>query len=88
MANLRSSLDLPRDLGLDVTLRYAGSLPAQQIQAYTEMDLLVSRRLGRGFEISLAGQNLLSPHHAEFGGRAVAPIEVERSVLGRLVRRW
>ena len=88
LANLRSSLDLPRDLGLDVTFRYAGSLPAQQVDAYTEMDLLVSRRLPGGFEISVAGQNLLAPHHAEFGGAGGAPIEVERSVFGRLVRRW
>ncbi len=88
LANLRSSLDLPRDLGLDLTLRYAGSLPAQQIETYTELDLLVSRRLARGFAISVAGQNLLSPHHAEFGGGRGAPIEVERSVFGRLVRRW
>jgi len=39
-------------------------------------------------EISVAGQNLLAPHHAEFGGAGGAPIEVERSVFGRLVRRW
>jgi len=88
MANLRSALDLPGNLGLDVTLRYAGRLPAKQIDAYTEMDLLISRRLARGYEISLAGQNLLSSHHVELGGGAGAPIEVERGVYGRLVRRW
>ena len=88
MAGLRSSLDLPENLGLDVTLRYVGGLPAQKVEAYTEMDLLISRRLARGFEISLAGQNLLSPHHAEFGGAAGVPVEIERGVYGRLVGRW
>ena len=88
MADLRSSLDLPGHLGLDVTLRYAGSLAAQKVEAYTEMDLLVGRPLARGYEISLAGQNLLAPHHAEFGGGRGAPIEIERSVYGRIVRRW
>jgi iron complex outermembrane receptor protein len=88
LANLRSSLDLPGKLGLDVTLRYVGALPSQKVEAYTEADLVVSRRLARGFEISLVGQNLLSPHHAEFGGGSGGPIEVERSVYGRFVRRW
>ena len=88
MANLRSSLDVRRNIGVDVTLRYAGRLPAQNVDAYTEMDLLISRRLPQGFEISLAGQNLLSRHHAEFGGGSAGPIEVERSVYGRIVRRW
>jgi iron complex outermembrane receptor protein len=88
MASLRSSLSLPASFGLDVTLRYVGGLPAQQIDAYTEMDLLVSRGLAHGFEVSLAGQNLLSPHHAEFGGGSAGPIEIERSIYGRVVRRW
>ena len=88
MAWIRSSLDVRRNLGLDLTLRYVGRLPAQQIEDYTEMDVLISRRLPQGFEVALAGQNLLSPHHAEFGGGGAGPIEVERSVYGRIVRRW
>ena len=87
-ANLRSSLDLPRNFGLDVTLRYVGRLPAQRVDAYTEMDLVISRRLTRGFEVSIAGQNLLSPHHAEFAGGAVGSIAIQRSATARLVRRW
>jgi len=87
MASLRSSLDLPRSFALDVTLRYAGGLPSQKVDGYTEMDVSISRRLARGLEVALSGQNLLSPHHAEFGGRG-GPIEVERSVYGRLVGRW
>ena len=42
-------MDLPRNFGLDVTLRYVGRLPSQSVDAYTEMDLLFSRRLGAGF---------------------------------------
>src|SRR6267142_986257 len=86
MASVRSSLDLRRNFGVDVTLRYVGRLPSQTVDAYTEMDVVVSRRLPLGFEVSLAGQNLLSPHHAEFGGGSGGPIEVERSVYGRIVR--
>jgi iron complex outermembrane receptor protein len=87
LANLRSWFDLPWRLGLDVTLRYAGRLESTRVDAYTEMDLVVSRALPLGFEVSLAGQNLLSRHHREFGSASTA-IEVERSLYGRLVRRW
>jgi iron complex outermembrane recepter protein len=86
LANLGSRLDLPWQLGLDVTLRYAGKLTSQNVDAYTEMDLVISRSLPLGFEVSLVGQNLLARHHREFGGSAV--IEVERSLYGRIIRRW
>jgi iron complex outermembrane receptor protein len=88
MASLRSSLDLPRNFGLDVTLRYVGRLPSQSVDAYTEMDVLFSRRLGAGFDLAVAGQNLLASHHAEFAGGSAARVEVERSVYGRIARRW
>jgi iron complex outermembrane receptor protein len=87
LANVRSWFDLPWQLGLDVTLRYAGRLESTSVDAYTEMDLVIRRDLPLGFEVSLAGQNLLSRHHREFGGASTA-IEVERSLYGRLVRRW
>jgi iron complex outermembrane receptor protein len=87
LANVRSWFSLPWRLGLDATLRYVGSLESGDVDAYTEMDLVVSRDLPLGFEVSLAGQNLLSGHHREFGAAGTA-IEVERSLYGRLVRRW
>ncbi|HXU12929.1 MAG TPA: TonB-dependent receptor [Candidatus Binatia bacterium] len=87
LASLRSGFDLPWQLGVDATLRYVGRLKSQNVDAYTEMDLVVSRDLPLGFEVSLVGQNLLARHHAEFGGGSAA-IEVERSLYGRLVRRW
>jgi len=36
----------------------------------------------------VAGQNLLDSHHAEFAGGSAAKVEVERSVYGRIARRW
>jgi hypothetical protein len=52
------------------------------------MDVVFGRSLGRGFEIAVAGQNLLAPHHAEFAGGGPGAVEVERSVYGRFSRRW
>ena len=88
MADLTSSLDLPRGFGLDVVLRYVGSLPSQNVEAYREMDLSIRKHLTRSLDLSLAGQNLLSPHHAEFNAGGNGLIEIERSVYGRLVGRW
>jgi len=88
MAALRSIVDLPRSFGLSVTVRYVGRLASQAVDAYTEADLLLSRRLAGGFEISLSGENLLNPHHAEFAGGGAGAVEVERSLYGRIVRRW
>jgi len=87
MADLHSSLDLPKGLGLGTTLRYVGSLPAQQVKAYTELDVSISRHLSQSLEVSLGGQNLLSSHHAEFGGGG-GRVEIERSLYGKLVVRW
>ena len=88
MARLGSSLDLPHGLGLDVMLRYVGRLASQQVDDYTEMDVLVSRHLTPSLELSFGGQNLLSSHHAEFAGGSGGAIEIQRSIYGRLVGRW
>jgi len=89
MAGLRSSLDFARGPGLDLLLRYTGSLPSQGIDAYTEMDLMLSWHVTPNLDLSLAGRNLLSAHHPEFSGGGVAGITgIDRSVSGRLVRRW
>jgi iron complex outermembrane receptor protein len=88
MADLHSALDLPRNVRLDLILRYMGRLPSQGIEDYTEMDLSVGWRFSPSLEFSLAGRNLLSAHHPEFGGGSGGITEVERTVFGKIVRRW
>ena len=88
LAGVRSSLDLPQGFGVDLMLRYVSGLPGQRVDAYTEMDVLVSRHLTPSLELSLVGRNLLSPHHAEFAGGSSGTVEIQRSIYGRLVGRW
>jgi iron complex outermembrane receptor protein len=87
---LRSYLDLPRGLQLDVQFRALAALtklPASvtgdRIPAYRELDVRLGWRLGHHALLSLDGQDLLHAHHVEFG----APYErssIRRSVYGKI----
>jgi iron complex outermembrane receptor protein len=87
---LRSFLDLPASLQLDGQLRSLSAvrrLPpvvsGAGIEGYTELDVRLAWRGWRQLELSLVGQNLLHPHHPEFGA-APQRGEVERSVYTRI----
>jgi iron complex outermembrane receptor protein len=87
---LRSYLDLPRGLQLDVQLRALSALtrlPASvtgdTIPGYQELDVRLGWRLGDHTQLSLDAQDLLHAHHVEFG----APYQrstMRRSVYGRI----
>ncbi|WLI91347.1 TonB-dependent receptor [Massilia sp. R2A-15] len=84
---LRASKDLSDTSQLDVSLRYAGSLPKPAVPAYYEMDARWSWALRPDTELSLIGQNLLHRSHVEFGA-APARSVFERSVLLKLTQRF
>jgi len=75
--NLRSSWDVTRQIGFDVTARRIGALPDPAVPAYTAVDAHVFWRPSPKWEFSLSGLNLLDPIHAEWGV-ATNRIEVER----------
>jgi iron complex outermembrane receptor protein len=79
--SVRSSMDLPFDLQLNVSLRRIGALPSPAIPGYTEADARLGWQVGESLELSLAGRNLLHRRHREFGVS-----EVPRS--GVLSARW
>ncbi len=84
-ASLRSSMDLPHDLKLDVTLRDVARLPNPAVPSYFEMDARLAWNVMDNLELAVSGANLLHDHHAEFlttGGSN----EVPRSVLASI--RW
>ncbi len=62
---LRTEWDIRRDLEFDITLRYVDELPAQQVPAYTTMDLGLGWRIRRGIDVVFVGQNLFDSHHPE-----------------------
>ncbi len=65
--NARSSWDITPAIGFDLMARGVGALPSPQVPAYTAVDARLVWRPSREWELSLSGQNLFDPHHAEWG---------------------
>jgi iron complex outermembrane receptor protein len=70
---------LPMGLEFDPTYRYVGALPALLANAYHTADARLSWHFAKNFELSVAGQNMLQPRHAEYG-----PVLVERSAYAQI----
>jgi iron complex outermembrane receptor protein len=81
---IQSSLDLPKKLEFDQTFRYVSALPAQLVGAYTTADVRFSWHTTRSLDLSVVGQNLFQPHHAEFGGDPGSLVGIERSAYVKL----
>jgi iron complex outermembrane recepter protein len=87
LLGIRSSLDLPRNLELDVVLRAVGALPNPPVPAYGEMNIRLGWRASPALDVWVAAQDLLHDHHPEFGPTLPRRVEFERGVrLGTTVR--
>jgi iron complex outermembrane receptor protein len=92
--SVRSSLDLPRDLDLDTTLRFVDSLRVNNggtpaaVPSYFECDARLGWRVSRHCELSLVGENLLHANHPEFGPPGPEQEQIGRSLFGRAVWRY
>jgi iron complex outermembrane receptor protein len=76
--SIRSALDLGGGHEFDVALRHVGALSKPAVPACTAVDARHGWRVGPGLELSLIGQNLFDPRHAEFGSPATRS-EYERA---------
>jgi iron complex outermembrane receptor protein len=84
---LRTSIDLPRDVDFDASIRSVGRLSTPVVPAYTSLDLRVGWNASRQIELFFAGHDLLDARHAEFGAPGPLRVEVERSIrVGITVR--
>jgi iron complex outermembrane receptor protein len=84
---VQSSFDLPKKLEFDQIFRYVSALPAQRVGAYGTADVRFSWLASHSLELSVVGQNLLQPHHAEFGGDPGSLVGMRRSVYGKITWR-
>ncbi len=85
---VRSALNLPHHAEWDASAGYVGALMAG-IPAYTRVDTRLGWRVGEYFDFSLAGQNLLSPRHAEFPSEiGINSTLVSRSVFAKVTWRF
>jgi iron complex outermembrane receptor protein len=71
-----------KGLEFDSTYRYVGALPALAVNAYQTAEARLGWRFAREFELSVTGQNLFQPRHAEFD-----PTLVERSGYAQITWR-
>jgi iron complex outermembrane receptor protein len=78
---------LPKKLEFDQTYRYVSALPAQLVKSYSTVDARLGWHFVREMELSVVGQNLLQPHHAEFGGEAGGLVGIKRSVYSQITWR-
>jgi len=87
---VRSLLDLPHHLEWDNTVGYVSKLAIGNIPQYARLDSRLGWRVGEAVELSVVGQNLLAPRHAEFFN-PVYPLNytlVERSVFAKVTWRF
>ena len=84
---LQSQFNLPKKLELDLTFRYVSALPAQTVTAYESGDIRFGWRPTANWDLSVAGQNLLQPRHAEFGGDSNTIVGIKRSAHAKITWR-
>ena len=84
---LQSYIDLPHRVELSQFYRYVSALPAQQVHSYHTADARVAWRPVRAIEFSVTAQNLLQPHHYEFGGNVGPLVGIKRNVYAAITWR-
>lgn len=84
---VQSRIDLPRRFEFDQTYRYVSRLPGQSVAAYQTADVRFGWRPHERLEFSVTGQNLLQPHHAEFGIDPPPTVGIRRGIYGKVVWR-
>jgi iron complex outermembrane receptor protein len=87
-----SFLNLPHNFEWDSAVDYVGGLKdsgAGATSSYTRLDSRLGWRVGESLELSIVGQNLLSPAHAEYQDTfSILHSLVERSVFGKVTWRF
>ena len=82
---IRSAVRLKHNLDWDTSVYFVGKLTEDAVPAYTRVDTRLGWRIGESVELSLVGQNLLTPQHFEFGNAfEVNRTQVERAALVKL----
>lgn len=93
--NLRSYVDLTKDLELNSVVYYVNQTTQSPLQgpvtipSYVRLDLGVTWRPTKQLELSVWGQNLLDDRHAEFTSVQTSFVtEIPRSVFGKITWRF
>jgi len=82
--SVQSFLDLSKYFQFDLDFRYVSALPDQKVAAYSTADARLGWRVRKSLDLSLVGQNLFQPRHAEYGGDPGPLVEIRRGAYVRL----
>ncbi|HEX4785593.1 MAG TPA: TonB-dependent receptor [Candidatus Sulfotelmatobacter sp.] len=80
----QSGFDLPKAVSLDLLYRYVSALPGQNVRAYSSADVSLGWNATSHLRFSAVGQNLLQPHHAEFGTDPGPLVQIKRSAYAQI----
>ena len=84
---VKSGLTLPGGLEFSQTYRYVSALPSQRVGSYHTIDTRLGWRLTDHVELSVVGQNLLQPHHPEYGGNPGPLVGIKRNIYAAIAWR-
>jgi iron complex outermembrane receptor protein len=84
---IQSYFDLSRKIELSATWRYVSALPALAVPGYQTGDARIAWHVVPAAEFAVTAQNLMQPHHAEFGGDPTGLVGIRRSVFASLTFR-
>jgi iron complex outermembrane receptor protein len=84
-AFLHSQIDIAKKFEFDPSIRYVSALPAQSVRAYVTADDRLGWNPTKSLSLSLTGQNLFQPHHAEFGISPDPMVQIKRSIYAKIV---
>jgi iron complex outermembrane receptor protein len=92
--SLRSSMDLPGRIELDLDGRWVDTRQVNNVGAvatvpgYAELNVRLGWRAGDRLDLSVVGVNLLHDRHPEFGAPTPTRVEIGRSVYGKATWRF
>ncbi len=89
-AGLQSHVNFGHGFSWDASANFVDRLRAQRVPAYTRLDTGLLWQVRERFTLTVAGQNLLRDHHAEFSdlfGDSI-PDEIKRSAYVKLAWRF
>lgn len=81
---IQSSFNLSKTVALDLTYRYVSALPGLAIPGYATGDARIAWRVGRRWELSLVGRNLLQGSHFESSGDPGPLVGIKRSAYAKI----
>jgi iron complex outermembrane receptor protein len=81
---IQALFNISKGFEFDSTYRFVSNLPFQKVAAYNTGDARFGWRASHRWEMSVVGQNLMQPHHAEFGSDVDTIVGIKRSVFATL----